>query len=84
MHHTPDTPRHAAYGRIHALKAKLSLPEPAYRLTLRALTGKSSCTDLDDRQLSHVEQFLRLELGRRAVLVQTSDAEALELLGVAA
>ena len=80
MHHTPSPSRKAAYGRIHQLAKRLELPDDAYRLTLRALTGKTSCKDLDDGELEYVELSLRVLVGERTPQPACSDAEALAIL----
>lgn len=43
---------------IHVLKSQLQLTEDDYRALLRQLTGKSSCKEMDARQLAGVRSHL--------------------------
>ena len=44
----------AALAKIHIAKKELRLDEPQYRATLSRVTGRSSASDLTDRQLNAV------------------------------
>ena len=60
----PATPRRKPLlARVHALAKELGLEEDAYRLVLRALTGKPSCALMTEEEL--YEAALGLEELRR-------------------
>lgn len=51
--------RNAMLSQIHIAKKDLALDDETYRLMLERLTGKRSCRDLTDRQLTLVLGSLR-------------------------
>lgn len=57
--------RRAQIGRIHAAKAALALPDAEYRQLLASLTGLESCSQMDDRDINHVLDWLNWLSGRR-------------------
>ncbi len=50
--------RKEAYKQIHVKAKELGLGEDAYKNTLKALTGFTSCTDLRPTELLNVIDFL--------------------------
>lgn len=78
------------YGKIHESARALELPDPAYRNVLYALTGKRSCTELNESELFRVNLFMGGEVARLHVRAHVapkyaaddfSDEACLELLG---
>ncbi|QWK21381.1 MULTISPECIES: hypothetical protein [Thermus] len=70
----PATPRRKALlARVHALAKELGLEGDAYRLVLRALTGKPSCALMTEEEL--LEAARGLEALRREG--EDNSAEAL-------
>ncbi len=58
--------RRQQIGRIHAAKTTLGLGDDEYRSLLEALTGFRSCSDMTDRLINHVLDWLNWMAGRRA------------------
>lgn len=50
--------RAALIGKIHALAKKLGYDDGTYRMVLLTQTGKTSCKDMSDRQLSRLADAL--------------------------
>ena len=57
--------RHQQIGRIHAAKKQLGFKELDYREFLQGLTGLESCSEMTDRQLNHVLDWMNYLSGRR-------------------
>lgn len=51
--------RAKAIQLIHIARNKLDVSDDAYRVMLQNLTGKDSCSKMDDRQLANVLAHLR-------------------------
>ena len=58
--------RRQQIGRIHQAKHAMHLGETEYRQLLQSLTGCTSCTELDDRGVNHVLDWLNYLSGHRA------------------
>lgn len=50
--------RAALMGKVHALAKRLGYDEATYRMVLLTQTGKTSCKDMTDRQLSRLAEAL--------------------------
>lgn len=50
--------RTALIGKVHALAKKLGYEEDTYRTVLLTQTGKTSCRDMTDKQLSRLAEVL--------------------------
>lgn len=61
---TPEQRRYQL-GRIHGAARILNLSDGDYRDLLEQLTGLRSCSDMDDRQLNHVMDWLAWMTGTR-------------------
>lgn len=55
---TPAQLRTALIGKVHALAKKLGYDEETYRVILLTQTGKTSCRDMTDKQLSGLAEAL--------------------------
>lgn len=55
---TPAQRRTALIGKVHALAKRLGYDEATYRTLLLAQTGKTSCRDMTDKQLSRLAEAL--------------------------
>lgn len=55
---TPAQLRAALIGKVHALAKRLGYDEDTYRVLLLTQTGKTSCKDMTDKQLSRLAEAL--------------------------
>ena len=55
---TPAQLRSALIGKVHALAKKLGYDDDTYRTVLLTQTGKTSCKDMTDKQLSRLAEAL--------------------------
>ena len=75
------TERKEAYKQIHVKAKALGMGEDAYRNTLKALTGYSSCTELRPNELNTVLRFFNAQTCPQVNEVVT-DEEAADILGI--
>ncbi|MCA9840013.1 MAG: DUF1018 domain-containing protein [Trueperaceae bacterium] len=75
--------RKEAYKQIHTKASELGMSEDAYRNTLKALTGFTSCTDLRPNELNTVLHFFNAQGSSHAYNPNeiVTDEEALAVLG---
>jgi len=60
------TPRNMLIGKVHALAKQLGYDEATYRTVLLTQTGKTSCREMSDAQLSQLANALeRIRKGKR-------------------
>jgi phage gp16-like protein len=79
------TPKGKLRQRVHQIRRELNLSEPAYRNVLYSLAGDRYARNLSVAQLEVVVAFLEREAANRRHPVEyVSDAEALNILGLAA
>lgn len=75
--------RKEAYKQIHIKAQELGLTDEAYRNTLKALTGFTSCTDLRPIELNTVLRFFNAQDSSQVYnpTEVVTDEEALAVLG---
>lgn len=62
----PKNMRYALYAKAHVLAQQLGFDDDTYRTVLMTQTGKTSCKDLADKQLSSFVETLERFTGKKA------------------